>query len=115
MNTTERVKQIIDKQHQKGLRKYGKTVDDASLSTIEWINHAQEEAADLMVYLEKVKERSQDMRSVGQIEKDVLKEAVNRLDDMVSYLFDAKLKSTYGPGLLQALSELHLMIDETEA
>ena len=55
MNITELVKQIIDKQREKGIAKYGHSVDDAKLSPVEWIRHAQEEAADLMVYLEKIK------------------------------------------------------------
>lgn len=55
MNITERVKQIIDGQREKGFAKYGQGVEDAELSPVEWIRHAQEEAADLMVYLEKIK------------------------------------------------------------
>lgn len=55
MNITERVKAIIDGQRDKGFVKYGQGVEDAELSPVEWIRHAQEEAADLMVYLEKIK------------------------------------------------------------
>ena len=55
MNITERVKQIIDAQREKGIAKYGQGVEDAKLSPIEWIRHAQEEVADLMIYLEKIK------------------------------------------------------------
>lgn len=55
MNITERVKAIIDGQREKGIEKYGKGVEDAKLSPVEWIRHAQEEAADLMIYLEKIK------------------------------------------------------------
>lgn len=38
-----------------GLRKYGVTMDRKDLSAIEWINHAQEEIMDLLLYLEKLK------------------------------------------------------------
>ena len=55
MNITERVKQIIDGQREKGIAKYGQGVEDAELSPVEWIRHAQEEVADLMIYLEKIK------------------------------------------------------------
>ena len=55
MNVTERVKVIFDGQRKKGIAKYGQGVEDAELSPVEWIRHAQEEAADLMVYLEKIK------------------------------------------------------------
>ena len=36
------VKSIIDRQQEKGLKKYGKTVDQADLSIEEWIEHTQE-------------------------------------------------------------------------
>lgn len=55
MNITEQVKAIIDGQRKKGFAKYGQGVEDAKLSPVEWIRHAQEEAADLMIYLEKIK------------------------------------------------------------
>lgn len=38
-----------------GLKKYGVTMDRKDLSVIEWINHAQEEIMDLLLYLEKLK------------------------------------------------------------
>lgn len=56
MNTiAERVKQIIDRQQQKGLRKYKVSIDDADLTILQSIEHAQEELADMLVYLEKLK------------------------------------------------------------
>ena len=39
-----------------GENKYGKTMERKDLSTIDWIKHAQEEAMDLAVYLEKILE-----------------------------------------------------------
>ena len=39
-----------------GENKYGKTMERADLSTIDWVKHAQEEAMDLAVYLEKILE-----------------------------------------------------------
>ena len=47
-----------------GFKKYGTTTDRIDLKDIEWINHAQEEAMDLMIYLERIK-------------KNLLKEAEN--------------------------------------
>lgn len=35
--------------------KYGKTLDRNDLSFLEWINHAQEELMDGILYLEKIK------------------------------------------------------------
>lgn len=56
-NTTaqDRVIAIIKAQQVKGFNKYGKTVEDANLSDLEWIQHTQEELADAMIYLEMLK------------------------------------------------------------
>ena len=39
-----------------GQRKYGTNLDRTDLSTLEWIQHAQEEAMDFVLYLEKLKQ-----------------------------------------------------------
>jgi hypothetical protein len=39
-----------------GIHKYGTTLDRNDLTTLEWINHAQEEAMDFILYLEKLKQ-----------------------------------------------------------
>ena len=39
---------------QLGLRKYGVSVERQDLSRVQWLRHAQEEAMDLAVYLEKL-------------------------------------------------------------
>jgi len=38
-----------------GKVKYGVTLDREDLNTLEWLNHAQEEAMDFCLYLEKLK------------------------------------------------------------
>jgi hypothetical protein len=38
-----------------GIEKYGVTLDRNDLSKLEWINHAQQEAMDFVLYLEKLK------------------------------------------------------------
>lgn len=37
-----------------GFRKYGVTTERTDLSYLEWLNHAQQEAMDFAVYLEKL-------------------------------------------------------------
>ena len=37
-----------------GKNKYGVTMERTDLNTVEWLTHAQEEAMDLAVYLEKI-------------------------------------------------------------
>lgn len=39
-----------------GFKKYSNTLDRKDLSQVEWINHAQEEAMDLILYLERLKQ-----------------------------------------------------------
>jgi len=42
-----------------GQVKYGQTLDRNDLTFLEWINHAQEELMDGILYLEKIKKLSQ--------------------------------------------------------
>jgi|TARA_R110000787_G_scaffold172894_2_gene285499 hypothetical protein len=44
----------IIKRSEMGRKKYGTTMERTDLSEIEWLKHAQEEAMDLAVYLEKL-------------------------------------------------------------
>lgn len=38
-----------------GIKKYGVTLDRKDLTRLEWLQHAQEEAMDMILYLEKLK------------------------------------------------------------
>ena len=42
------------KRSQTGINKYGTTMDREDLSVLDWLRHAQEEAQDLTLYLEKL-------------------------------------------------------------
>jgi len=53
------VESVIDQFKQRsniGIKKYGVTLDRNDLTTLEWINHAQQEAMDFCLYLEKLKQ-----------------------------------------------------------
>jgi hypothetical protein len=39
-----------------GMKKYGTNLERIDLTTIEWISHAQQEAMDLALYLERIKQ-----------------------------------------------------------
>ena len=39
-----------------GINKYGVTLDRTDLTRLEWINHAQQESMDFILYLEKLKQ-----------------------------------------------------------
>lgn len=40
-----------------GIAKYNTTLDRDDLNTLEWLNHAQEEAMDFCLYLERLKKQ----------------------------------------------------------
>ena len=61
------IKSIMDRQQEKGLKKYGKTVDQADLSIEEWIEHTQEEIADALIYLECIKQKMIDKRKSDKL------------------------------------------------
>lgn len=44
------------KRSEVGIKKYRTTLDRNDLTTLEWINHAQQEAMDFCLYLEKLKQ-----------------------------------------------------------
>ncbi len=52
-----RVMQLLYKQTEKGVKKYGHAVEPDSLNDVEWITHAQEELIDALVYLECLKKK----------------------------------------------------------
>lgn len=56
MSAIRKVIEMIKAQQEKGLKKYGISVDNANLNIVQWIEHAQEELCDLLIYLQKVKE-----------------------------------------------------------
>lgn len=49
------VKQKFEERSQTGIRKYNTTLEREDLSLVDWITHAQEEAMDLTLYLERLK------------------------------------------------------------
>ena len=52
-----------------GQRKYGTTLDRTDLKTLDWINHAQEELMDGILYLEKLKQNILN-DTTGNVEDD---------------------------------------------
>ena len=53
-----------------GIKKYGVTLDREDLEVAEWINHAQEEQMDAILYLEKLREELQKKRLLQKIIDD---------------------------------------------
>ena len=57
------VNSVVHKYKQRsevGINKYGVTLDRDDLTTLEWLLHAQEEAMDLSLYLEKIMNKIKD-------------------------------------------------------
>jgi len=53
------VKRVIDafkKRSERGLEKYGTTLDRDDLTHVEWLQHLQEELMDATLYIEKLKD-----------------------------------------------------------
>ena len=50
-----RVIEQLEQREKKGLLKYGTTTERKDLSTVEWLQHLQEELMDAAVYIEKLK------------------------------------------------------------
>jgi len=58
----------ITQRAQVGKEKYGTTMDRKDLTKLEWLKHAQEEAMDLAVYLEKIiQEEENDIQRAEQV------------------------------------------------
>ena len=65
------IKKIEDRRH-RGHEKYKTTMERTDLSTVEWLRHAQEEALDLAIYLEKlIQEESKKLPSYQDVIKQV--------------------------------------------
>jgi len=51
-----RVLARFNERSQVGIKKYNTTLERTDLSTLEWLTHAQEEAMDFVLYLERLKD-----------------------------------------------------------
>ena len=51
-----RVLSRFNERSQVGITKYNTTLERNDLTTLEWLNHAQEEAMDFVLYLERLKD-----------------------------------------------------------
>ena len=50
------VLESFKKRSETGIKKYNTTLERNDLSTLEWLQHAQEEAMDFVLYLERLKQ-----------------------------------------------------------
>jgi hypothetical protein len=60
------VNRVIDafkKRSERGLKKYGTTLDRNDLTHVEWLQHLQEELMDAALYIEKLKDETKNKQS----------------------------------------------------
>lgn len=53
----DRIIEALEIQEKKGVKKYGKTVDDATLPIVEWTQHLREELIDALFYLDRIEQK----------------------------------------------------------
>lgn len=58
----EKVIKSYRKRSSKGIAKYGTTMADNPLSSLEWLQHLQEELMDATLYIERLKEELNDSK-----------------------------------------------------
>ena len=58
-----RVLSRFSERSQVGIAKYNTTLERTDLSTLEWLTHAQEEAMDFVLYLERLKDEYKSIKS----------------------------------------------------
>ena len=77
-NVEKVITQLQDREEQ-GLLKYGVNTERKDLSTLQWLQHLQEELMDASVYIEKLKNEMKETRVVMGVcfgEKDFDKSAI---------------------------------------
>ena len=60
-NVEKVITQLRDREEE-GLRKYGVNTERTDLSTLEWLQHLQEELMDASVYIEKLKNEMKEIQ-----------------------------------------------------
>ena len=58
-----RVIDLFKKRSERGLKKYGTTLDRNDLTHVEWLQHLQEELMDATLYIEKLKDETKNKQS----------------------------------------------------
>lgn len=78
--------EINARQEKKGVEKYGETLEDnTTLTTVQRIEHAQEEAIDLLKYLEHLKQVAEDGITANDYQRAAMRTAG---DDTENYLLN---------------------------
>tara|TARA_B100000519_G_C13878801_1_gene267294 strand:- start:36 stop:326 length:291 start_codon:yes stop_codon:yes gene_type:complete len=76
----ERVIAEITHRAERGLNKYGVSMERDDLSVAEWLQHAKEEALDLSIYLERLIDTAQEIIKIKEYVSDLRELAAGSLD-----------------------------------
>ena len=63
-----------------GKEKYGVTMETAPLSKLEWLIHAQQEAMDLAVYLQKLIEIEEETLEIKNLRRDFIEAKIKEME-----------------------------------
>jgi hypothetical protein len=79
-----------------GIRKYGVTLDREDLTIFDWINHAQEEAMDFTLYLERIRKEIslEKVKSFSEGYREAMKQ--NKKDAIIELSNMEKSCACYG-------------------
>jgi NTP pyrophosphatase (non-canonical NTP hydrolase) len=84
MNYRDNILALIDKQREKGMKKYGETLEDnVTLSVEQRIEHAEEELIDALQYLEHLKEAYKDNLTANDYQRMAMRTASGMQNDVV--------------------------------
>lgn len=72
----DNIVELIDRQREKGLKKYGQTLEqNTTLSTLQRIEHAQEELVDALQYMEHLKQTQADKLTANDYQRAAMRTA----------------------------------------
>jgi len=80
-----RVLARFNERSQVGIAKYNTTLERTDLSTLEWLNHAQEEAMDFVLYLERLKDEYK-MPFADRLMQEMIKQEKEKIDRLTKHL-----------------------------
>jgi hypothetical protein len=95
LNVIKKFEQRADE----GLKKYGVTLERTDLSTLDWINEAQQEAMDFCLYLERLSVDIKNMEKITTYKNQLFKGKVSQIigfDKTAELLKEVEQEIKYG-------------------
>ena len=80
-----RVLARFNERSQVGINKYNTTLERTDLNTLEWLTHAQEEAMDFVLYLERLKDEY-NKPFVDRLMEEMIKKENEQIDRLTKHL-----------------------------